>query len=66
MPYSAFISAGNDGIGALTAIRRIAKGYPFIEVQAPVIAKGELTPEHLQGCHDLGLALALGLEMALF
>ncbi len=66
LPYSAFISAGNDGTGALTAIQRIAKGYPFIEVQAPVIAKGELTPEHLQGCHDLGLALALGLEMALF
>ena len=66
LPYSAFISAGNDGTGALTAIRRIAKGYPFIEVQEPVIAKDGLTEEHLQQCHDLGLALALGLEMGLF
>ncbi len=66
LPYSAFISAGNDGTGALTAIRRIAKGYPFIEVQEPVIARGELTAEHLQQCHDLGMALALGLEMSLF
>ncbi len=66
LPYSVFISAGNDGTGALTAIQRIARGYPFIEVQEPVIAKGELTGEHLAQCHDLGLALALGLEMALF
>ncbi len=66
LPYSVFISAGNDGTGALTAIRRIAKGYPFIEVQEPVIARGELTPAHLQQCRDLGTALALGLEMSLF
>lgn len=66
LPYSIFISAGNDGTGALTAIQRIAKGYPFIEVQKPVIAKGEPTPEHIKQCHDLGLALALGLELALF
>ena len=66
LPYSVFISAGNDGSGALTAIQRIARGYPFIEVQEPVIAKGDLTADHLQQCHDLGLALALGLEMSLF
>ena len=66
LPYSVFISAGNDGTGALTAIRRIAKGYPFIEVQEPVIARGELTPDHLKQCRDLGTALALGLEMSLF
>ena len=66
LPYSVFISAGNDGSGALTAIQRIARGYPFIEVQEPVVAKGDLTADHLQQCHDLGLALALGLEMALF
>ena len=66
LPYSVFISAGNDGSGALTAIRRIAKGYPFIEVQEPIIAQGELTDEHLQRCHDLGMALALGLEMSVF
>ena len=66
LPYSVFISAGNDGSGALTAIRRIAKGYPFIEVQEPIIAQGELREDHLQRCHDLGLALALGLEMSVF
>ena len=66
LPYAVFISAGNDGTGALTAIRRIARGYPFTEVQEPVIARGELTAGHLQQCRDLGTALALGLEMSLF
>ena len=66
LPYAVFISAGNDGTGALNAIRRIANGYPFKEVQDPVIAKGELTDEHLASAHDLGLALAAGLEANVF
>ena len=66
LPYAVFISAGNDGTMALAAIRRIANGYPFKEVQAPIIAAGELTDHHLEGCRELGLALALGLEMDLF
>ncbi|MCY3795466.1 MAG: NAD(P)H-dependent oxidoreductase [Gammaproteobacteria bacterium] len=66
LPYAVFISAGNDGTMALAAIRRIANGYPFKEVQAPIIAAGELTDGHLNGCRELGLAMALGLEMDLF
>jgi multimeric flavodoxin WrbA len=62
LPYAVFISAGNDGTGALSAIRRIANGYPFKEVQEPVIAKAEINDEHLAAAHDLGLALAAGLE----
>ena len=66
LPYAVFISAGNDGSGALRAIRRIANGYPFKEIQEPIIARGGVTDEHLQQCRDLGTALALGLEMDLF
>ncbi|MCZ6657717.1 MAG: NAD(P)H-dependent oxidoreductase [Gammaproteobacteria bacterium] len=66
LPYAMFISAGNDGTGALRAIRRIANGYPFKEIQEPIIARGGVTDEHLQQCRDLGTALALGLEMDLF
>ena len=66
LPYAVFISAGNDGSGALTAIRRIANGYPFKEVQEPVIAQGEVTAEHLAACEELGMALAAGLEAGIF
>jgi len=66
LPFAMFISAGNDGTGALTAIRRIAKGYPFIEVQEPVIVKGELKDSDLQQCRELGLAIAIGLEAGIY
>ncbi len=61
-PYGVFISAGNDGTGALTAIRRIVRGFPMNEVQAPVIVRGEITPQALQEARDLGTALAFGLD----
>lgn len=66
LPCAIFISAGNDGTGALRAIRRIANGYPFREVQEPVIARGEVTDTDLERCTDLGLALAAGLEAGIY
>jgi multimeric flavodoxin WrbA len=66
LPCAVFISAGNDGSGALTSLRRIIGGYPFREVQEPVIARGMITDAHLARCADLGLALAVGLEAGIF
>lgn len=66
LPYAIFISAGNDGTGAIRAIRRIANGYPFKEVQEPVLAQGELTDAHLAACEELGMTLAAGLEAGIF
>ena len=66
LPYAIFISAGNDGRGALRAIRRIAGGYPFQEVQEPIIARGELSAADLEACRELGMTLAAGLEAGIF
>ena len=66
LPYAIFISAGNDGSGALRAIRRIANGYPFKEVQQPLIAKGPITENHLAHAQELGLTLAAGIEAGVF
>jgi multimeric flavodoxin WrbA len=66
LPYAMFVSAGNDGTGAVASIRRIAQGYPFREVHDPVIARGELTPEALTLCETLGTTLAAGLELGIF
>jgi multimeric flavodoxin WrbA len=63
MPYAIFVSAGNDGTGAVNAIQRIANGYAFRQVQDPVIVKGELTDEDFQRCEELGMAIAAGLEI---
>ncbi len=66
LPYAVFISAGNDGSGALRAIQRIANGYPFTQVQEPVIVVGSVTEEALARCRTLGLTLAVGLDIGMF
>ncbi len=66
LPYAIFISAGNDGSGALRAIRRIANGYPFREVQEPLIAQGEILDEHLGKAEELGMSLAAGLDAGIY
>ncbi|UTA49435.1 flavodoxin family protein [Simiduia sp. 21SJ11W-1] len=65
-PYGVFISAGNDGTGAVREIDRIAKGYPLTRVAAPLICRGEITPAHLADAHELGLTMAAGLVMGIF
>lgn len=65
-PFAVFISAGNDGTGALRAIERIALGYKFKTVFAPVIAKGKITEEILAQCRELGGTLAAGCAMGIY
>ncbi len=66
LPYAIFISAGNDGSGALSSIQRIARGYPLRAVQEPIIARGDTTDAVLAACEELGMAMAAGLEMNVF
>lgn len=66
LPYATFISAGNDGTGAIRAIERIAGGYPFVRVQEPVISRGDVTDETLAACEELGMTLAAALEMGIY
>jgi multimeric flavodoxin WrbA len=66
LPYTVLISAGNDGSGALRSIRRIVGGYPFTEVQEPLVAQGEITDAHLQRAGEIGLSLAAGLEVGIY
>ena len=65
-PYVVFISAGNDGTGALRAIERIALGSKFKNVFTPVVAKGKITAEIIEQCHELGATLAGGCEMGIY
>ncbi|HOG08526.1 MAG: NAD(P)H-dependent oxidoreductase [Syntrophales bacterium] len=65
-PYVVFISAGNDGRGALQAIERIALGYKFRKVYDAVIARGELTEDVLAQCRELGGVLSGGCEAGIY
>lgn len=65
-PYVVFISAGNDGTGALKAIERIALGYKLKKIYNPVISKGPLTDDILEKCRELGATLAGGCQMGIY
>ncbi|OGP89081.1 MAG: flavodoxin [Deltaproteobacteria bacterium RBG_19FT_COMBO_43_11] len=65
-PFVVFISAGNDGTGALRAIERIALGYKFKTVFKPVIAKGVITEEVLEQCRELGGTIAGGCQTGIY
>jgi multimeric flavodoxin WrbA len=66
LPYAVFISAGNDGSGALRAIRRIANGYPFTEVQEPLVVQGPVLDQHLTAAEELGMSIAAGLDAGIY
>jgi len=61
-----FISAGNDGSGALNQIERICLGYPLKKIYQPVVAKGELDEDTLKKCEDLGKTIAAGCEAGIY
>ena len=66
LAYGLFISAGNDGRGAVAQLQRILSGYPMKQVCEPVICRGEVTPGSLARCEELGQTLAGGLALGIF
>lgn len=66
LPCAYFVKGGNDGTGALAAMRRIARGYPFREVQEPVLCAGAVSCEVLDRCCELGAMMAAGLELGMY
>ena len=66
LPYAVFIRAGNDGLGALSSIERIAKGLAWRQVQEPLICCGKWQGYFEEQCEELGMTLAAGLEAGIF
>ena len=65
-PYVVFISAGNDGRGALASIERICIGYQLKKVYEPVVARGDIAQEILIQCEELGKTLAAGCDAGIY
>ena len=66
MPYAVFVTAGNDGSGALTSIERIARGYPLRRVAEPFVHSGPVDDAAIERCRELGQTLAAGLALGIF
>ena len=65
-PYVLFISAGNDGTGALSNIERICTGYQFKKVYEPVVARGEIDRDTIINCEELGKTIAAGCKEGIY
>lgn len=66
LPWAVFVSAGNDGSGAVAQIERIATGYGWKRVAEPLIARHGVTDEDIGRCEELGEALASGVALGIF
>jgi multimeric flavodoxin WrbA len=62
-PYALFVSAGQDGSGAVSSVDRIVTGLRLRKAHEPVIGLKELTPEVLARCEELGATFAAGLAV---
>lgn len=65
-PYAVFISAGNDGLGALTSVERVCVGYQLKKIYEPVIARGDINEAILSRCEELGKVIAAGCEAGIY
>ncbi len=65
-PWALFVGAGQDGAGAVTSVERIVAGLRLQKVHEPIVGLGELTPDILAGCEELGAAFAAGLALGVF
>ncbi len=66
LPYGVFVSAGNDGRGAVREIERIALGYQWKRVADPLIARKAVSGDDLALCEELGATLAAGIAFGLY
>jgi multimeric flavodoxin WrbA len=66
LPYALFVSAGNDGTGAVNSIERIALGFKWKRVAEALIVRGDLKPADLERCRELGQTFAAGLAYGVF
>jgi flavorubredoxin len=66
LPFVIFVSAGNDGRGAIAQIERIAAGYKWKKVQEHIRIVGKPTAEALAEVEEMGHTLAAGVEFGIF
>jgi len=66
LPFVVFVSAGNDGRGAIAHIQRIAAGYKWKKVQEHIRVVGPPTEQNLAELEELGQTLAAGIDFGIF
>ena len=66
LPYALYIRAKLDGTGTRRAVESIASGLGWRAVQEPMICHGEWHEDFVDQCHELGMAMAAGLDAGIY
>jgi len=66
LPIALYIRAGHDGTGTRRGVETIVTGLRWRAVQAPLLCRGEYQSEFADQCHELGMAMAAGLDAGVF
>ncbi len=65
-PYCLYVRAGHDGTGTRRGVETIVAGLRWRAVQEPLVCRGEWREEFVEQCHELGAAIAAGLDAGIF
>lgn len=66
LPYAAYIRAGHDGTGTRRQLQTIVTGLRWRAVQEPLVLRGAWQEAFVPSCHELGAAMAAGLDAGVF
>ncbi|SEL73177.1 hypothetical protein SAMN05216262_11945 [Colwellia chukchiensis] len=66
LPCALYVRAGNDGTGTCRAVETICTGLRWRWVLPPLVCKGPWQDKFTEQCHELGMTVAAGLEMAIY
>jgi len=66
LPFLILVCAGNDGLGAMSNIERIAAGYKWRKALEHIRIVGAPTKQDLVQVREIGRTLAAGLDFGIF
>jgi multimeric flavodoxin WrbA len=66
LAYCLYIRAGHDGTGTRRGVETITTGLRWRAVQEPLVCRGAWRKEFIGQCHDIGAAMAAGLDAGIF
>ncbi len=66
LPFCLYIRAGHDGTGTRRGVETIVTGLRWRAVQEPLICRGDWQDDFVDQCHDIGAAMAAGLDAGIF
>ncbi len=66
LPYCLYVRAGQDGTGTQHGVETIVTGLRWRAVQEALICRGEWQEAFVDQCHELGAAMAAGLDAGIF